>query len=388
MKLQRSAKILIIGGHLTPALAVLEELEAAGYYNFIWVGAKHSQTAANNISAEYNLINGKNIEFIDFKAGKIWRKWTLKTLFPAIYNLLLIPWGIIHAVLIIFIKQPKIVVSFGGYLAFPLVLAAKILHVRSVTHEQTLAMGLANRRIANYADTILLSWNENLKQLPKKLRKKSIVTGNPVRKSLFTVNTNKYKFHNNDAIVFVTGGNQGANTINKRLFTILPELLKGCNVIHQVGNSSITKDLQKAQKTWKNLPKNLQKKYIYFDNNFSNEFSEIMNIADLLVSRSGANTVTDIMALGKRAILIPIPWSANDEQQKNAEIVRDTGLGYILKQYDAMPASELNQAIEIGLQAVKERKDFKSRDYKKAVGEAKAKVQPQAALNIVKIITS
>ncbi len=388
MKLSTADKILIIGGHLTPALAVLEELEARGYYNFLWVGVKHSQTSARNLSAEYQLITSKNIPFISFKAGKLWRKWTVKTFFMAIYNLLLIPWGIVHALFILLQHRPKLVLSFGGYLAFPIVFAAWLLKIKSATHEQSLAMGLANQRIANYANKILLAWQENLEQLPKKLRKKAIVTGNPVRKSLLTVTTNQYNFNNTDKIIFVTGGNQGANTINKRLFTILPELLQETNVIHQVGNSSITRDLKKAKQVWEKLPKNLQKKYVYFDNNFTNEFSEIMHKADLIVSRSGANTVTDIMSLGKRAVLIPIPWSANDEQQKNALLVAGTGLGYILEQYDEMPASQIKQAIEYGLDIVNRGQDFKGRNFTIALKEAKEKVQPDAALNIVKVITA
>lgn len=388
MKLTNSAKILLIGGHLTPALAVLEELELQNYHNFVWIGVKHSQTSAKNLSAEYQIINDKQIKFIDFKAGKLWRKWTLKTFWQALYNLIMIPVGIIHAIFILISEKPQLVVSFGGYMAFPIVFAAWLLGINSATHEQTMSMGMANKVIAKFASKILLSWPENQEQLSADLLKKAYVTGNPIRKSLFTVTTDKFNFASADPLLYITGGNQGSNTINWRLFEILPELLNKVNIIHQVGSSSITNDLAKAEAVWQKLDPRLQEKYRYFDNIYGAEISEVFHKADFVLSRSGANSVTDLMALGKLCILIPIPWSAHQEQQKNAEMVAKTGLGFVLKQYDAMPPSELLTTIEIGLNAVKNNQDFLRRPLATAQAEAKQKVQPAAALNIVELITN
>lgn len=146
--LKKTDKILITGGHLTCALAVLDGFLDSGFENIVWVGAKYSQTDANNLSAEYKIITTqKKIKFINLNAGKLWRMVTLKTFFKAVKNFLLIPIGFFTACRIIHKEKPRVIISFGGFLALPIVLAAKIEHKKVVTHEQTINVGLANKVI-------------------------------------------------------------------------------------------------------------------------------------------------------------------------------------------------------------------------------------------------
>lgn len=93
----------------------------------------------------------------------------------------------------------------------------------------------------------------------------------------------------------------------------------------------------------------MSKRYYVCDSVFGLEIGEIFQKADIIISRAGANTVTEILALGKLSILIPIPWSSDDEQLENAKLVESTGLALVMKQYDAMPPSELQVAIDIAL---------------------------------------
>lgn len=376
-------RVLIIGGHLTPALAVLEELQKQGFTDIYWAGVRYSQTAGRNESAEYGLIKDKGIPFLDFRAGKLWRKWTLKTLFKGIYNLVLIPWGWLQALYILIKYKPKLILSFGGYMAVPFVMAAWLLGIKTATHEQVVAMGLSNRIITRFVNRIYLSWQENLQELSPKLQAKALVTGNPIRKSLLEVTTSAINFPDPLPLVYVTGGNQGANTINWRLFKILPELLKEVNLVHQVGASTITNDIKEAARISAELPPELSRRYLYFDNIFGPEIAEIYNKADLIVSRAGANTISELMLLGKLAILIPIPWSAHQEQKRNAELYAKTGLGLVLEQYDAMPPEELLAAIRKGLEHVSKQTDFTDSPLQESSKQAQKSFPRDAAENIV-----
>lgn len=116
-------------------------------------------------------------------------------------------------------------------------------------------------------------------------------------------------------------------------------------MIHQTGNSTITNDYEKAKAIYQILPDELKKRYIFFDNTFGPEIGEIYDKADLIVSRAGANTVSEIVALNKYALFIPIPWASHNEQQKNAEYAVSQGCGEILKQRDDMKPKELYDAI-------------------------------------------
>ena len=380
MNIDRNAKVMIIGGHLTPALALVQELKANQINNLIWIGTKHSQTNSTNLSAEYLEVEKLGIPFYEFRTGKLWRKWTLRTIHLGIFQLLLIPWGFIKAFFILLRLKPVLVVGLGGYLQLPLIFWARILGIYSIIHEQTSVIGTANSYSGKFANRIFLSWPDTVHNFQKD---KVMVVGNLLRKEFFeNLGLSKSIFNNSKPLVLVTGGNQGANTINKRLFAFLPEILTKVNIIHQVGNSSVTNDLEIAKSTFANLPEELKNSYRFFASDFQN-FNEYMKMANVIVSRSGANTVTEILALGKLVVLIPIPWSSQMEQQKNAEIVAKTGLGYILKQYDEMPPEELHNAINLALDKYLAKKDFLNRDIAVSTNEASQLVNPNATRLIV-----
>lgn len=132
---------MLIGGHLTPALALAQYFQEKGIENLVWVGTRFVQTGANNNSFEYDEVRKLNIPFIELKTGKLWRKWTFKTLLKAIYNLLLIPWGSLHSLFILLRYNPKLIIGFGGYLQVHLMYWGKLLGKSCVIHEQTTVAG-------------------------------------------------------------------------------------------------------------------------------------------------------------------------------------------------------------------------------------------------------
>jgi len=381
MKINPKDRIMLIGGHLTPALALAHYLKEHKIDNLVWVGTRFVQTGAENTSFEYEEVGKLNIPFIELRTGKLWRKWTIKTFLKAIYNLLLIPWGSLHSLYIILRYNPKVIIGFGGYLQVHLIYWGKLLRKYCVIHEQTTVAGTSNKAVKDIVDLIFISWPETAQYFPKS---KTILSGNPIRSFLLESNNNDRIFNNDKPTILVTGGNQGSNTINWRLLKFLPSLLKEANVIHQVGNSSVTNDLAKAEEFAQALDQDLASSYIFFSGNFSEDFARYMRASDLIVCRAGANTVTEILALQKRAILIPIPWSSEQEQQKNAQLVAKIGLGYILKQYDAMPPEELYNAIKLGLERLKSNKDFLGREFNEAIIAAKGLVNTNACEIITK----
>jgi UDP-N-acetylglucosamine--N-acetylmuramyl-(pentapeptide) pyrophosphoryl-undecaprenol N-acetylglucosamine transferase len=341
-------RIAIIGGHLTPALSVLEQLQIRGYEDIIWIGGKYSQTGNKNTSPEYQVVKNKNIKFVELKAGKLWRKLTFKSIIPGLINFLLIPYGFIKAFFIILYYQPDLVLSFGGYLALPLVISSKLLLKKSITHEQTIVTGTTNKYIAKFADIILVSWEKSLSYFPKN---KTNFVGLPLRRSIYTQKENTKIFDNNLPILFAVGGNQGSNTINWRLLKILPELLEHMNVIHLTGNSSLTQDFNKAVYLRESLSTELKSRYLVKEHAFDTEYDYAKYLAssDIVLSRAGANTIAEILYMGKLSVLIPIPWSSHNEQQLNAELVASTGLGFVIKQTNDLEPITIKHAIDKAL---------------------------------------
>lgn len=376
----KKTKIALIGGHFTTAFAIKSELQDHGFENLIWIGSKYSQTLNKNYSLEYlSLRDDKSIKFIEFEAGKLWRKFTKKTLIIGFYNLLLIPIGFIKAISIILKEKPKLIISFGGYLALPIVVIGKVLGVKVLTHEQTVVSGLTNKIIAYFADRVCISWEESYKFFPKK---KTVFTGLPIRRQLLDLGDKKDNFNNNLPTLLVTAGNQGSNTINWRLLKILPQLLEKINIIHITGNSTLTQDYQTALEVKSKLPEKLQLHYIVFDVVKTKPYSNFLNSANIILGRAGANTVVEILHTGKLAILIPIPWSSNNEQLLNAKVVEKTGLGLTVQQNDKLTPNELYRALNKALKCFDNKQGFNGKKIDIVIANAKNLVNSDAAKNI------
>jgi UDP-N-acetylglucosamine--N-acetylmuramyl-(pentapeptide) pyrophosphoryl-undecaprenol N-acetylglucosamine transferase len=378
----KKKKILITGGHSSPAFSVLDELKTKGYENIIWVSEKHNQRGNKNVSAEYLTVTEKyKIKFINIKSGKLIRKWTRQTFIGGIKEFFDLIIGFFQSLYIIPKERPDIVISFGGFLAVPVVIVAKLFRRKVVTHEQTIVSGLANRIIGKFADKIFVSFEDSAKYFNPN---KTIVSGNPMRKDILEVRSNITKALNpNLPIVYITGGNQGAHEINKRIFPILKDLLKIANVVHQTGNSTITNDFLKGNEIKSKLSQEGVNNYIVKEYVGPEEIGEVFDKSDIILGRSGANITLEILALGKLAVLIPIPWTYMDEQTKNAQVVVDTGLGKLLKQEDSLSSEDILNAIKLGFECKKYNVGFNQVNLEACVVEAKSKVKVNAAEVIV-----
>lgn len=313
-------KIAIIGGHLTPALATIEELQKEKA-EIIFFGRKHSTEGSSQVSAEFTTVTAKKIKFRNLTAGRIQRRLTKYTLFA----LVKIPLGFIQSFIYLLLDRPSVVVSFGGYLSTPVVFSAWLLGIPSITHEQSAVPGLANKINSLFVEKIYLAWETCSKYFPKE---KTETIGNPVRQSVFDKKLSNKKLGDfvspDGKLIYVTGGNQGSHFINKLVFKT-SKLLKDYKIIHQVGKINFKDDHKKADSI-------KSKNYLWIDYLKAEDLGAVLSRSSLVISRSGANIVWELGILAKVAILIPLPTSASGEQQINAQILEKAQTAKILNQ--------------------------------------------------------
>lgn len=366
------SKILITGGHMTPALAVINELRSQGFQNLVWVGQKYNQAGARETSPEYKTVTKLGIKFIDLRSGKLVRSWhrSVADFWLAVVNLIKLPWGFLKALWIIYREQPKIVVAFGGYIAVPIAFWARVFGKKVLLHEQTVITGVSNKHLANLAHTICISWESSRQYYPVR---KTIFTGNPIRPEVF-VDKDKFHFNNDLPVIYITGGNQGSLVLNQTVFKALPALLKMANVIHQTGEASETMELLENLQ----LPAELKSRYIYQNYFFAEDIGSVLHRAELVISRSGANTMSELLALGKMCILVPIPWVTHNEQFRNAQVLEKFGLARILPQ-NALEVSRLLGDVETGLEFFEKGLDWHGNDLAASHAKAMTQIRPDAA---------
>ncbi len=322
-------RIIFTGGHHNSALEVAKILKKEGY-RIIWIGHKFTSRGEKSLSAEYQEVTGEGIKFLELKTGKFFKKVDLREWLKIIF-------GFFQSFYYLFSYRPALIFSSGGYLSVPVVIVGWILRIPSITHEQTVVSGWANKAISPFVTKILLTHASSLSNFP---HDKSEVVGLPIRKEL--LNT-KYTKKFTPKLIYITCGKQGSHLINQAVFPIIPKLVENFTVVHQTGSSTLTKDLERARRVREKLGKN-KDRYHYAPYFFADEAATYIRSASLIVSRSGAHTVYELMVLGKKAVLIPISWVSHNEQYLNARLAVDQIGSSVLEEKNLSPES-LYQAI-------------------------------------------
>ena len=366
---EQSDKILIIGLHSTPAFAVIDELKLKGFKNIIWVSEKYNQKGNKNTSAEFNTVTKiYKIPFINIITGKLIKELS----FYSFTQILKLVFGFIHSFFILLKHRPSIIVSFGSYISVPLIFIGKLLKIPILIHEQTLSIGLATRLTEKYANIVCITWEETASLIKNKNIK---ITGNPIRKDIFAINSSiKEKLNPKIPTIYVTGGNQGAHEINKLIFPILTDLLPKYNVIHQTGNSTVTEDYKKAQFFEVEFQSKFQGTYISKEYVNKDEIGEVFNLSNLVISRSGVNTTLEFMVLGKVSLLIPLPNINYSEQEKNADKLSEIGIGKKLIQDKNLTRKVLLNEIETAFSLMESGLAFNGQPLKKVIESSKNNV--------------
>lgn len=320
-------KIVIIGGHLSPALCVIDELPKTA--NLLYIGRKNALEGDKNNSLEFETITGLGIPFENLVTGRLQRTFTKYTI-PSLFKT---PYGLVRAIVILRKFKPDAVIGFGGYLSFPAVSASRILKIPIVLHEQTLKAGITNKYLSKFADKVCISYETSRKYFPKE---KVVLTGNPVRKSILSPIDN-IGLSLEEPIIYITGGSVGSHQINKLVMETLPRLLEKSSVIHQTGGASKFSDFEKLQILKEGLNKGKKEKYLISKYFAPDEVGAIYKIASLVIGRSGINTVSELMAIEKPALLIPLHPSQKNEQLDNAAFFKKLGLGEVIDQKEIDP---------------------------------------------------
>jgi UDP-N-acetylglucosamine--N-acetylmuramyl-(pentapeptide) pyrophosphoryl-undecaprenol N-acetylglucosamine transferase len=334
-------KIVIAGGHLTPAMAVIEELQKRGNWEIFYFGRPYSTEGDRTVSLESRIVKEQGVKFIPINFGRIQHNFTRYS--P--WAFLRIPWGFILSFIQLIRLRPNLVFSFGSYVGITVVISAWILGIPVVIHEQTTVVGLANKISSSLAKKILVSWSQALKIFPQG---KTVLTGNPIRSEIFQFNSKVWEsfgFESELPLILITGGNQGSHRINVAVEGILKKLLGEYNLFHQTGHLESFGDFDRLSKAKEKFPTDLKKRYQIRKYLTGEEWGTVLKKADLVVSRAGINTISELLALGKPQLLIPIPWLPADEQGQNAMMVKKMSLGEILAQKDLNPEN-LFQKIE------------------------------------------
>ena len=342
---QRTVRVLVSGGgsggHVTPALATVEAIKALAERDrswrptFLYVGSHGG--------VERELARAAGLPFTAIATGKLRRSHHLLGHFSwsNVLDALRLPWGVLQALITVLRFRPHVVLSTGGFVCVPPVIAAWLLRVPVITHEQTVQMGLANRIASRFARHIALTYESARDYLPTRLQAQTLITGNPVRQVIFNGSPatalSFAGFASSDTLptLYVTGGAQGAQHINRALEEALPELLDVCRIIHQCGRQATgqTREVERLRQARAALPDHVQARYHVVDF-VADEIGHIYALADAVVSRSGAGTLAELFALGKPAVLIPLVPTGGDEQRRNAQHAARAGAAMIIEQAD------------------------------------------------------
>jgi len=298
-------KIILTGTHLTPAIELINQLRADKDidWKIYYFGRRFNSSISSAASIESEIIPKMGIKFYGLNCGKFDRRWfpnTLKGL-PQIYS------GFKEARRLLKEIKPHLVVSFGGYVSVPVVIAASLQKITSITHEQTQTLSLTTKINALFCRYVALSF-------PIKTNSdKYLVTGNLLRREIF--NSQSKLFENQKfnlrkyPLLFFTAGNQGSQHLNQILKELLPKLSLKYTIIHQCGQ----KDYSLFKKISPKYPNYFVKDYIN-----GKDIGWIFHHCQVIINRAGANTIQEIEALKLNSITIPLPISQQNEQLKNA----------------------------------------------------------------------
>ncbi|WP_129784766.1 UDP-N-acetylglucosamine--N-acetylmuramyl-(pentapeptide) pyrophosphoryl-undecaprenol N-acetylglucosamine transferase [Promicromonospora panici] len=320
------------GGHTYPALTTLRALqarlaEAGTAVSVLWAGT------AKGLEATVTASEG--IRFVPVATGKLRRSSNPLGMLTAanMKDMARVPLGVAQARSIVAEFKPDVILSTGGYVAVPIGIAAGMLRRPLVVHEQTVRLGLANRLLAKRATRVAVSSSSTLELLPEAVRERTVVTGNPVRAEVMAGEPLKAvdalgldSFDPDLPVLYVTGGAQGSVQINTLVTEALPWLLQRANVIHQCGPNNL-QDMFDSTAT---LPAELAARYRVMGF-VGAELPDVLALADVVVSRSGAGTIAELTALGKPSVLVPLPSAAGNEQAHNARRLQDLGAAVALE---------------------------------------------------------
>lgn len=345
-----SKKIVLTGGgtagHVTPHLSLIPKLREAGY-EIHYIGTENG--------IEHQMIaKFPDIVYHAVKSGKLRRYFSIQN-FTDPFRVL---WGAFQSIGLMRRLRPDICFSKGGFVSVPVVFGAWLCRVPAICHESDLTPGLANRICAKFARRVATTFPE----CAKALGKKGVLTGTPLRPELFrgsrAAGLALGGFNGHKPVLLMTGGSLGAQSVNECLRKALPELLPHMDVLHLCGRGNLDESLT-------GMEGYCQKEFL------SEEMPDALAVADIVLSRAGSNTLSELLALHKPMLLVPYPLGASrGDQIENAKSYARQGLARVLMQEDMTPrtmADALLRLLEERAELEKALRDYPVQDGTEAV---------------------
>ena len=305
-------KIVMTGGgtagHVTPNLALAPLLKEKGY-EIYYIGSYNG--------IEKKLVENAGITYYGISSGKLRRYHDWKN-FTDPFRVIK---GFSEANQLLKHIKPDVVFSKGGFVSVPVVMAAARQHIPSIIHESDMTPGLANKLAIPFATKVCCNFPETMEYLPSE---KAVHTGSPIRRELFTGNRDKglefTGFTSEKPVILIMGGSIGSKFINNAVWESLDNLLNDFQIIHLVGKGNINKDL---------VGKVGYQQYEFI----SEQLNDVFAMTDLMISRAGANSICEILALKIPNILIPLSAAASrGDQILNAESYKKQGFSTVLQE--------------------------------------------------------
>lgn len=315
-------RIILTGGgtagHVTPNIALLPRLKEL-QYDIHYIGSYNG--------IEKDLIEPFHIPYHGISSGKLRRYFSVKN-FTDPFRVLK---GFYEANHLIKSLKPDVIFSKGGFVSVPVVMAGKRNHVPTIIHESDITPGLANKLSMPSATKICCNFPETLKSLPAD---KAVLTGSPIRQELLTGDREAARkfchFSSDKPVILVIGGSLGAAAVNQAVRNILPKLLDHFQIIHLCGKGKLDESLN-------GIEGYAQFEYI------QKELKDLFALADIVISRAGANAICELLALRKPNILIPLPANASrGDQILNARSFERQGFSMVLEEESLTDDSLLN----------------------------------------------
>ena len=304
-------KIVFTGGgtagHVTPNIALFPFLEKEGYESY-YIGSYNG--------IEKRLIDDFNVPYYGISTGKLRRYFDLKNLSDPFRVIK----GYAQALKILKELKPDIVFSKGGFVSVPVIRAAAALKIPCIIHESDMTPGLANKLCIPVATKVCCNFPETTKYVPSG---KAILTGSPIRSELTSGSKlaalELCGFTANKPVVMVIGGSQGASSVNVMVREALPKLLEKFQVVHICGKD-------KVDNLMLTIPGYKQFEYLKTD------LKDVFAMADVVVSRAGANAICELLALKKPNLLIPLQVGSRGDQILNAKSFEEQGFSMVLRE--------------------------------------------------------
>jgi UDP-N-acetylglucosamine--N-acetylmuramyl-(pentapeptide) pyrophosphoryl-undecaprenol N-acetylglucosamine transferase len=325
---KRGVRVLIAaggsGGHIFPAIALARTLKNKGWREIKFMGSGKA--------IDRRIFEKEGLDFSLLSSNKL--PYKLSPYIIVFFAMLSL--DALKSLFYVASYRPSVVIGFGGYVSFPVMLAAKVFNLPIILHEQNVMPGRANRLLFAVANRIAVSFSDTIENIPERYRKKSIVTGNPIRTEDFKKDresaARNFGFDISKFTVLVVGGSQGARAINKNFIASLPminhKVISELQIIHITGQ----KDYETSVIEYGKMPALDARVYSFID-----RIEDAYNAADIIITRAGASALFEAAFFGKAMIVVPYPY-AKSHQIQNAGAFLKKAAAIVVEEKDLAPA--------------------------------------------------